>query len=469
MRKILFIIIALLLLNTCNLFNSNDNDKVSVALQVTTESRAFNISDIDSINLHISAPDMDDISKTFITNSISVEVPQGDDRLFNLSIIMTDGREFQGSTIIDVKNDTQVVNISVTLVSGKEIISFSTKNPIASGVISGTDIVLSVPNGTDLTAIEPTIIHTGASISPESGIITDFTNPVIYTVTAKNGSTSKYTVTVTEKSDIIPPVAGNSGIITTSSILDTSITLNWTVASDNLSTIGTLKYLVYYSTTNNIDTVANIEANGTAVGVFSTNIITKVVSGLSGNTSYYFNIIVQDEAGNKTSYSTVNETTIARQLVFVQTQTQGSTSTNSSTWIRSDYSDDYFIGPKDATSLYFTIYTSDGSEINFETISLVDLGNWHAGGIEYYAYKDGTQTGSEIDSNALPGLPPALVHTFSDPAFADADKICINISVSDTTNKLQIFEMSVNGTIIDFNTGVTGNGSDTLTVNFPVP
>ncbi len=67
--------------------------------------------------------------------------------------------------------------------------------------------------------------------------------------------------------------------------------------------------MVYYSTSNNLNTVANIEANGTAVGTYTTDIATKNITALSGSTTYFFNVIVRDEAGNKAVYTTVTATT----------------------------------------------------------------------------------------------------------------------------------------------------------------
>jgi hypothetical protein len=58
-------------------------------------------------------------------------------------------------------------------------------------------IALTVPFGTDVTALVPTIVHTGASVSPASGATQDFTSPVNYTVTAEDTSTQAYLVTVT--------------------------------------------------------------------------------------------------------------------------------------------------------------------------------------------------------------------------------------------------------------------------------
>lgn len=71
--------------------------------------------------------------------------------------------------------------------------------------ISGTNISLTVPHGTDVTGMTPSIVHTGASISPSSGTPRDFTNPVTYTVTAADGTTQVYAVTVTVDSAPQPP------------------------------------------------------------------------------------------------------------------------------------------------------------------------------------------------------------------------------------------------------------------------
>ncbi|MGC9375173.1 MAG: T9SS type A sorting domain-containing protein, partial [Bacteroidales bacterium] len=63
---------------------------------------------------------------------------------------------------------------------------------------------ISVIKGTDVTELSPTIsISDYATIDPESGDTIDFTNPVIYTVTAQDGVTTKdWTVTVTELTEL---------------------------------------------------------------------------------------------------------------------------------------------------------------------------------------------------------------------------------------------------------------------------
>jgi autotransporter-associated beta strand protein len=67
-------------------------------------------------------------------------------------------------------------------------------------IISYPNISVTVPVGTDLTALAPTYtVSPNASGSPPSGTSRNFTGPQIYTVTAENGvATKTYTVTVTQ-------------------------------------------------------------------------------------------------------------------------------------------------------------------------------------------------------------------------------------------------------------------------------
>src|SRR3989344_1433491 len=83
--------------------------------------------------------------------------------------------------------------------SEKAITAFSFLDlPIAvNGVIDEENhtIALTVPFGTDITSIVPTIeISTGASVGPNNG--QNFTSPVVYTVTAEDDSAQEYTVRV---------------------------------------------------------------------------------------------------------------------------------------------------------------------------------------------------------------------------------------------------------------------------------
>ena len=111
--------------------------------------------------------------------------------------------------------------------------------------------------------------------------------------------------------DFIPPVPGDNGTITTAAVTTTSLTLNWTKATDDVTAQANLSYRVYYATSNNIDTVSNIKANGTPLNDYTQDINSFDVSGLSPSTLYYFNIIVKDEGGNEAAYTMQSVTTSA--------------------------------------------------------------------------------------------------------------------------------------------------------------
>ncbi len=100
-------------------------------------------------------------------------------------------------------NSTQdyvvTVIINAQLSTNKDITSFSLNefSPAITGVISGNAIDLTVPFGSNVTALVPTIMQTGSSITPASGAVQNFTNPVTYTVRAQDNSTKSYVATVT--------------------------------------------------------------------------------------------------------------------------------------------------------------------------------------------------------------------------------------------------------------------------------
>lgn len=107
-----------------------------------------------------------------------------------------------------------------------------------------------------------------------------------------------------------PPTVTNSAI-TTSNITASGVQLDWAKASDDLTAQGDLEYLVYQSSSNNIDTVSAIESNGTALGSgYAKDITSYNVTGLAANTSYYFNVIVKDTAGTKSAYTMQQVTTL---------------------------------------------------------------------------------------------------------------------------------------------------------------
>lgn len=80
----------------------------------------------------------------------------------------------------------------------KAITGFSVEGQIGdTSIFAETyNVEFTVPATTDVTKLTPKItISDKAAISPASDVTTDFTNPVVYTVTAEDGSTQTWTVT----------------------------------------------------------------------------------------------------------------------------------------------------------------------------------------------------------------------------------------------------------------------------------
>ena len=93
---------------------------------------------------------------------------------------------------------TYTISISMPISSEAEIKSFTLAG--CEGVIDGEFITVTVPRGTDLTALAPEIeISHNATVTPASGEVQNFTRRVRYTVTAEDGATTaSYIVQVTE-------------------------------------------------------------------------------------------------------------------------------------------------------------------------------------------------------------------------------------------------------------------------------
>ena len=84
--------------------------------------------------------------------------------------------------------------------TNKQITAFGFTTPSAVGIINegAKTIAVEVPFGTDITALIPVItISDKATISPYSGVAQNFTNSVTYIVTAEDGTSANYVVTVT--------------------------------------------------------------------------------------------------------------------------------------------------------------------------------------------------------------------------------------------------------------------------------
>lgn len=108
------------------------------------------------------------------------------------------GYEYRGTPEIVSRFLADIVE--VILSSEKDILTFALTEQTGDAVINTTNhtVDIEVNAGTNVTALTPLIsVSEGASIDPEPGAPVDFTSPVTYTVTAEDGSSQVWTVTVT--------------------------------------------------------------------------------------------------------------------------------------------------------------------------------------------------------------------------------------------------------------------------------
>ncbi|HNW81792.1 MAG TPA: DUF5018 domain-containing protein [bacterium] len=109
--------------------------------------------------------------------------------------------------------------------SEKQILSFVLNQftPSISGTIdeSAKTITATIPADSDLKTLVPVVtVSERASVSPQSGTIVDFSNPVVYTVTAEDGTTALYVATVTIVGNSVDSPEELSGSMSDNKVLE---------------------------------------------------------------------------------------------------------------------------------------------------------------------------------------------------------------------------------------------------------
>lgn len=110
-----------------------------------------------------------------------------------------------------------------------------------------------------------------------------------------------------------------------------SLTLSWTAASDDTSGSSYLTYQAYYSTDASMDSLSEVQANGSAAGDALSGIESLSITGLSEASDYYLNLVVTDEAGNSTVYDKLQTSTLTRPAVSSLSPGDGSSAVATNT------------------------------------------------------------------------------------------------------------------------------------------
>ncbi len=323
----------------------------------------------------------------------------------------------------------------------------------------GGTIVSTVPAGT--TTLDITGLTQG----------TDYTYYVVATDGTNSTESNHLTVSTIETN---PPTVPAGTTVTASNPTTSSIQVDWNKATDDTSAQSDLRYLVYYSTSDNIGTLADIDANGTAFGSYQTDIDTMTVTGLNDGTPYYFNVVVIDEAGNRTAYTSTDETTLTLGTPVLS----ASGTTDTSTTLN-------WTAVTGATS--YTVYLDDGlggtivSTVPAGTTTLDITGLTQGTDYTYYVVAtDGTNstesnhlTVSTIETNP-PTVPAGTTVTASNPTTSsiqvDWNKATDDTSAQSDLRYLVYYSTSDNiGTLADIDANGTAFGSyqtdiDTMTV-----
>ena len=176
--------------------------------------------------------------------------------------------------------------------SAKSLVSFSLSTPsVATGTITGTAIAVTVPAATDVTSLVATFATTGASVKVGSTVQVsgttpnDFTSPVSYLVTAQDGSTQNYSVTVT----VTPPSSSDHSIGTfkfltpdaTGTITGTDIAV--TVPS---GTVVTSLVATFTTTGASVKVGSTVQVSGTTPNNFTSPVTYTVIAQDGSPQSY---------------------------------------------------------------------------------------------------------------------------------------------------------------------------------------
>ena len=109
--------------------------------------------------------------------------------------------------------------------------------------------------------------------------------------------------------DTTQPVLADP-VLVASSVTTTGLTLSWTAGTDNVTSTASLRYQVYYSTSE-LTTLTEWQDSdqATQVGTAAAGLKTLNITGLTADAAYYFMVVISDLAGNSTLYTSLAQRT----------------------------------------------------------------------------------------------------------------------------------------------------------------
>ena len=207
-------------------------------------------------------------------------------------------------TALDGSTATYTVVVTVAASSDKTITAFSfTAFPSNAGVIDETakTIVVTLPSTATVTAL--TAVYTSAAKTVEIGTVVqtsgalptnDFTNPVIYTVVAVDGTSATYQVSVVlaSASDATITAFSFVGFPSAHGVISEASTPKTIVVTLPSGTPVTALTAVYTTTAPTVKIGGAVQTSGSTVNNFTTNPQTYTVTAADGTTTATYQVSV---------------------------------------------------------------------------------------------------------------------------------------------------------------------------------
>ena len=181
---------------------------------------------------------------------------------------------------------------SDSLSSAKEISTYSVDGITGTINESGKTINVVIPFSADITGLIATFTTTGSnvkigSVTQESGVTANnFTNPLIYTITAADGTTANYAVTVTLSSEKAITAYSINGVTGTINEAAKIISVTLPDGTDYTSLVAT-----FTTTGLSVNVGANAQASGVTANDFTLPVTYTVKAADSSTQTYAVNVI----------------------------------------------------------------------------------------------------------------------------------------------------------------------------------
>ncbi len=293
---------------------------VTVTIAPSTEKDITSFAFLSVDNPGLSA----DVDATINGTAITATVPFGSDVTALVSTFATTGTKVSVGGIVqtsgvtannfstqviytvtaaDLSTKSYTVTVAIAPSPSKDITSFQFLTVHNSGLtanvtatITGTAIAATVPFGTDVTALVATFATTGASVAVGGAVQTssvtanNFTMPVAYVVTAADGSTQTYTVTVTVAASPAKDITSFQFLSKDNAALMADVTATITgtsiAATVPIGTVVTGLVATFATTGKSVAVGAVVQTSGVTANDF-TMPVAYVVTAADGTTQTY--------------------------------------------------------------------------------------------------------------------------------------------------------------------------------------